>query len=89
MSDKVDNPPAFPGIAGELGHGHCTQSNVGGDPTWIDHNQGMTLRDYFAGIALGKWVQAHIDASVDDLDKETIARESYSYADHMLKARKP
>lgn len=48
---------------------------------------GMTLRDYFAAVALPIWVQAHIDQSVDDLSKPEIARECYSYADAMLAVR--
>lgn len=49
--------------------------------------RGMTLRDYFAAVALPIWVQAHIDQSVDDLSKPDIARECYSYADAMLTER--
>ena len=48
---------------------------------------GMTLRDYFAAKAFERLVQAHIDQSIDDLSKPDIAREAYSYADAMLKAR--
>lgn len=50
-------------------------------------SEGMSLRDWFAGRALTVWVQAHIDQSVDDLSKPDIARECYSYADHMLRER--
>lgn len=48
---------------------------------------GLSVRDYFAAEALQVWVQAHIDASVDDLSKSDIARECYSYADAMLTER--
>lgn len=50
--------------------------------------QGMTLRDYFAARAFERLVEAHIQGTVDDLSKDIIAREAYSYADAMLEARK-
>jgi hypothetical protein len=52
-----------------------------------DGSTGMTLRDYFAGQALGEWVRAHIEGSVDDLSKKVIARECYGYADAMIAER--
>lgn len=51
-------------------------------------NVRMSFRDYCAAIALGVWVQAHIDQSVDDLDKQTIARECFSYASAMVDERR-
>lgn len=49
---------------------------------------GMSLRDWLAGMALSEWIRAHIEQTVDDLDKPSIACECYSYADAMIAARK-
>lgn len=53
----------------------------------IDSSSGMTLRDYFAAKALPVWIQAQIDASVDDLSTSDITRECYRVADAMLAER--
>ena len=69
MSDKPDNPPAFP---------------VAVPHNWSMYQDGMTLRDYFAGQALvgiithpygsaGQWTDA--------------AEQAYAAADAMLEAR--
>lgn len=48
-----DGGPAFPGIQGADGHGNMTESvHPDGTRIWVFHNQGMTLRDFFAGQAL-------------------------------------
>ena len=82
--------PAFPVPSDFI----AKQDGTGG---WINTRDygteprpGMTLRDYFAGIAFARLVQAHIDQSIDELGKPEIASESYSYADAMLaeKARR-
>jgi hypothetical protein len=62
-------------------------SEATGQPINGCFSPGMTLRDWFAGQALGEWVKAHIDGSVDDLCKRQIAVECYSYADAMLTER--
>ena len=50
-------------------------------PAGIQHNDGMTLRDYFAAAALqGNLIEP--TASNDD-----VAKWAYSLADAMLKAR--
>ena len=62
--------------------------NIQGDSYNVTEGQeGMTIRDYFATRAFERFVQAHIDHSVDDLSKEDIAREAYSYADYMIAER--
>jgi hypothetical protein len=73
MSDRDDGGPAFPSI------------EEGTEPREV--HPGMSLRDYFAGEALGEWVKAHIEGSVDDLNKRQIAVECYGYADAMLAER--
>ena len=52
-------------------------------PAGTQHNDGMTLRDYFAAAALqGNLIEP--TASNDD-----VAKWAYSLADAMLKAREP
>jgi len=46
------------------------------------YNQGMSLRDWFAGQALVGATQ------IADNDHDAMAREAYRYADAMLAARK-
>lgn len=48
---------------------------------------GMSLLDYFAGIAFGQWVRANIEGAVDDLNPSIVARESYIHARAMLAER--
>jgi hypothetical protein len=48
------------------------------------YEDGMTLRDYFAGQALAGITA---DPSVEDMDQNEIAEAAYLYADAMLKAR--
>ena len=50
---------------------------------WGEPNQHMTLRDYFAGLAMQGWVA---DEPVDRFDQ--CAKYSYMMADAMLEARK-
>jgi hypothetical protein len=45
---------------------------------------GMTLRDYFAGQALTGWIS---DPNVTDWDKPKAAQFCYEFADAMLAAR--
>jgi hypothetical protein len=66
VSDKPENPPAFPRT----------------DDAWWGGEQGMTLRDYFAGQAL---VGALINNFWDDAER--MASRSYQLADAMLKER--
>ena len=50
----------------------------------VQDEPGMNLLDHFAGIAFQEFVKAHIESSIDDLSKDIIARESYSYATAMI-----
>ena len=65
MSSKYDGGSAFPIIQEGM--------NVNGGP-------GMSLRDYFAGVALNVLIN-------DDTSPMTAANWSYQYADAMLKER--
>ena len=58
-------------------------SEVGGHAFPSDANNGMTLRDWFAGQSL-----AGILASGSRQADEEIAMEAYTLADAMLEARK-
>ena len=64
------------------------QINDGGPafptPAGIQHNDGMTLRDYFAAAALKG--QAHRFAHPHE-HRELLAQDCYDIADAMLKAR--
>jgi hypothetical protein len=54
------------------------------DPTWMSKTGGfardMTLRDYYAGLAMGAFILA-------DLGYDVVVIRSYVMADAMLKAR--
>jgi hypothetical protein len=75
MSDKVDDGgPAFP---------RPTSTDEASERCNVFYAQdGMTLRDWFAGQALSN---AYTQA---DVDPDRIARWSYELADAMLAARK-
>lgn len=48
----------------------------------IEHHRGMELRDYFAAKAMQGLLACEVNASVD-----SFAKQSYTVADAMLKAR--
>lgn len=91
MTDKPENPPAYPSSNG-VSFGNLTS---GGHP-------GMTLRDWFAGQALAGWMagygpQSDHPCTLDDIRRENgehsqiaqnIARCSYQLADAMLAERR-
>lgn len=78
MGDKRnDGGPAFPCLK-EI------RDSVGTDAEWVWVNNGMTLREYYAGIAFGVLVAAHADQKIDQLSKLVIADESISYADYLI-----
>lgn len=84
---KPDGGPAFPGVVGVSGHGNVTPIPMpSGEMAWVEHTQGMTLRDHFAAIALG----AHLSGrNYDhrDTSKAATAATCYSYADAMIAER--
>lgn len=75
MTDKPENPNAFPRT----------------DDAWGSGEQGMTLRDYFAGqiiAGLGAPVVAHgRRGGTWNYDGEAVASAAYQMADLMLKER--
>lgn len=87
MSDKPENPPAFPNVyeaSKQVGVGFITKDYTGG---------GMTLRDYFAARALqgfiahGKKPYAQTDEDKEKTVAQYLSEQSYYLADAMLKAR--
>lgn len=72
MSDKPENPPAFP---------TPDQYTPGGQPV-MQGSSGMTLRDWFAGQAL-----AGMCAQPTDGNANADARYAYHLADAMLAER--
>jgi hypothetical protein len=72
MSTPInDGGPAFP--------------NVPSDPLYQSWDQGMSLRDWFAGQALAGLVFHNDYGAVSDQD---IAKGAYKFADAMLASRK-
>lgn len=93
MSDETkrdDGGPAFPGIEGQDGHGNCTR-HVQHDlsVSYVTHNQGMSLRDWFAGMAIPGICKEFYDHEDVLFTSHDIAREAYEIADAMLIARSP
>jgi len=48
---------------------------------------GMTLRDYFAGQALGCLTELAATNAVDDYTPDCVASDAYLFADAMLRER--
>lgn len=69
MKQEHNNTPAFP--------------HISGSPNY--HQEGMSLRDYFAAKAMAALL-SHTEG-VHDWADDKIARGSYSAADAMLKER--
>lgn len=84
-----DGGPAFPGIAGESGCGNQTrQTNSNGDEVWVNHNQGMTMRDHFAALAMqGECAAQSEDYNIGDAAIALVAEKAYKLADAMLLER--
>ena len=73
MSD-VENPPAFP--------------NTGNSVWQLEPTEGMTLRDWFAGQAIGHIVAAAASTHAG-IPTASMAKDAYLIADAMLRARLP
>ena len=59
-------------------------------PTWKradDMAEGMTLRDYFASMAMQAFIDEVYANTIADHGCESIARKAYYMADVMMKAR--
>lgn len=75
MSEKPENPPAFPAPNKPQGH----------QKHWVyEGTPGMTLRDYFAAAALQAIVSK---PECRNHEATTIARDAYRLADSMLAER--
>lgn len=72
-----DGGPAFP----------SGKSETPGYENSMPYYEGMTLRDWFAGMALGH-IPALLEASDKNKSCENIAVHAYQIADAMLAARK-
>jgi len=83
MTDKPENPPAFP------------QNEFSAHTAFTHDNLGMTLRDYFASHALaGMAANEAISGATEEICKRSgitpaqmFAIGSYEYADAMLAQR--
>lgn len=77
MTNKLENPPAFPLPSVKYGN------------VWRDQ-EGMTLRDYFAAAALRGELSCQVAAKREwnESNISELAQHSYSIADAMMKARK-
>jgi len=78
MSEINDGGPAFPCSNEQFTHGN---------PQTGDAWPGLSLRDYFAGQALAGLSSTPSMRSI--WDPADMARQSYNYADAMIKARTP
>jgi hypothetical protein len=78
MSDTqgLDNPTAFP----------CAAFGPS-DDSWIQ--EGMTLRDWFAGQALAGFCSISIDEGEPLMGAADTVAAAFNYADAMLAARAP
>ena len=59
-------------------------------PTWKradDMAEGMTLRDYFASMAMQAFIHEVYANNIADHGCESVARKAYYMADVMMKAR--
>lgn len=85
----MNNPPAFPGVEGSSGNGNSVPLiSPQGDTTWINYQPGMTLRDWFAGMALRQRLTPSWDETgFVERDIKIVVQECYSIADAMLAAR--
>ena len=81
MSNTINNGgPAFP----------TENARQTGPSSW--HEEGMTLRDYFAAKAMqsyvsrDSWIPAELEKTKESYD-QLLARYAYEMADAMLRAR--
>jgi len=81
MARIEDGGPAFPRPASEF----TKNGTLAGGNDAIDANECMTLRDWFAGMAMQGYCAADDD---QELAASLIAKDAYRTADAMLEARK-
>lgn len=84
MSQKESGGPAFP-RTGQFDNDVWRKE--GGDGIVIDSQNGMSLRDWFAGMILqGMFANPNPDDRIFSMQNPEIA--AYAYADAMIEARK-
>ena len=76
MSEPDDGGPAYP----------SGKSEKTGYENTLPYYEGMTLRDWFAGQALGH-IPALLDVTEQNASCENIAGHAYQMADAMIAAR--
>ena len=77
----MNNPPAFP----RAGYTDTSSGTLPDGDEVISHNDGMTLRDYFAAKAMQ--ALSHFTAN-GAWSSGDVSAHAYDLADAMLKARK-
>ena len=90
MSEINDGGAAFPGMQCTEGHGEYIPAMMpNGDSAWIKIAPGMSLRDWFAGMALQGICQSSQSAQYDTQKDYwfNASKRAYGYADAMLAAR--
>ena len=81
MKTKPENPPAFPNDEPDINSGHYE-----GRYEILAHYPGMSLRDWFAGMALHGIIAQPLDSACA-FDPGLCAMSAFEYADAMLTAR--
>lgn len=81
MTPTNDGGPAYPTLPEHSGYSR--DSSGPGYPM----STGMSLRDWFAGMAMQQFTVAMIDGDIDDFHPQDVAHESYALADAMLAER--
>jgi hypothetical protein len=72
MTDKPENPPAFPINGG----------------VWDEDQYGMTLRDYMATKAMGAFISTMNNVVLEGIPKaDHVSKWAYAQAGAMLEAR--
>ncbi len=89
MSEEKDGGPAFPTqhIAHYVAVAAGGGPGVNAEPVYEDR-PGMSLRDWFAGQALGAIMADSMLHPEMDIHMRDVAHKAYVLADAMLKARK-
>lgn len=91
MSKQNDGGPAYPGIQGMDGYANATPyHSPNGEVGWVNHNQGMSLRDKFAIAALPPLIMSITAADLSKYGEavyDKVIQGAWGIADAMLKAR--
>ena len=84
---KPENPPIYPDPRRSMEAGDLLiEEGESIHDQWKNMNQGMTLRDHYAGLALQS-ILSRGDNNSFRPPMRTLAKTAYNYADAMLKAR--